>query len=50
MKIMVGLLRRDHEAKEVMAVLERTFADVQRNDPCPCGSGRKFDTSEQAWA
>ena len=25
-----------------MAILERTFAGVQRNDPCPCGSGRKF--------
>ena len=25
-----------------MAVLERAFAGVQRNDPCPCGSGRKF--------
>ena len=42
MKLMAGLLRRDHEAREVMAVLERAFAGVQRNDPCPCGSGRKF--------
>ena len=42
MKLMAGLLRRDHEAKEVMEILERTFAGVQRNDPCPCGSGRKF--------
>jgi uncharacterized protein len=42
MKIMAGLLRRGHEAKEVMSVLERAFAGVQRNDPCPCGSGRKF--------
>lgn len=42
MKIMVGLLRRGHEAREVMAVMERAFAGVQRNDPCPCGSGRKF--------
>jgi hypothetical protein len=25
-----------------MEILERTFAGVQRNDPCPCGSGRKF--------
>jgi hypothetical protein len=37
-----GLLRRGREAREVMAVLERAFAGVQRNDPCPCGSGRKF--------
>lgn len=42
MKIMVGLLHRGHEAGEVMAVLERAFAGVQRNDPCPCDSGRKF--------
>ena len=42
MKIMAGLLRRGREAKEVMAILERAFAGVQRNDPCPCGSGRKF--------
>ena len=42
MKLMAGLLRRDREAKEVMAILERAFAGVQRNDPCPCGSGRKF--------
>ena len=42
MKLMAGLLRRGHEAKEVMEILERTFAGVKRNDPCPCGSGRKF--------
>jgi hypothetical protein len=39
---MVGLLKRGHEAREVMAVLESAFAGVQRNDLCPCGSGRKF--------
>lgn len=42
MKLMVGLLRRGREAREVMAVLERAFAGVERNDPCPCKSGRKF--------
>ena len=42
MKLMAGLIRRGREAQEVMAVLERAFADVDRNDPCPCGSGRKF--------
>jgi len=25
-----------------MQLLEQAFAGVQRNDPCPCGSGRKF--------
>ena len=42
MKLMAGLIRRGREAREVMAVLDRAFAGVQRNDPCPCGSGRKF--------
>jgi preprotein translocase subunit SecA len=26
-----------------MAILEQTFANVKRHDPCPCGSGRKFN-------
>jgi uncharacterized protein len=42
MKLMAGLLRRDREAKEVMEVLDRAFRGVHRNDPCPCGSNRKF--------
>lgn len=42
MKIMAGLLRRGREAKEVMEALDRAFANVDRNDPCPCGSNRKF--------
>ena len=42
MKLMAGLIRRGRDAKEVMAMLERAFAGVQRNDLCPCGSGRKF--------
>jgi uncharacterized protein len=43
MKIMAGLLRRGREAKEVMAILEQTFNNVKRHDPCPCGSGRRFN-------
>ncbi len=42
MKIMSGLIRRGREAKEVMDILERTFAGVRRLDPCPCGSGLKY--------
>ena len=42
MKLMVGLLRRNREAREVMPILERAFTGVDRNAPCPCGSGRKF--------
>ncbi len=49
MKLMAGLIRRDRPAAEVIPILraEETkwgtlFADTGRNDPCPCGSGRKF--------
>jgi len=42
MRIMASLMRRGREAKEVIEILERTFAGVHRLDPCPCGSGRKF--------
>ncbi len=42
MKLMAGLIRRGREASEVMGIFERVFAGVQRNDPCPCNSGRKF--------
>jgi uncharacterized protein len=42
MKIMAGLIRRGREVKEVMDILDRAFARVNRLDPCPCGSGRKF--------
>ncbi len=37
MQIMADLLRRGRYADEVMAIL----TDVGRNEPCPCGSGRK---------
>lgn len=42
MKIMAGLIRRGLEAKEVTEILNKTFSNVRRLDPCPCGSGRKF--------
>ena len=42
MTLMIGLLRRRHEAREVMALLERAFAGIERNDPGLCGSKRKF--------
>jgi uncharacterized protein len=43
MKIMAGLMRRGHEAREVMAILDHTFASTRRHDPCPCGSNIKFN-------
>jgi uncharacterized protein len=49
MKIIAALLRRGYPAAQVMQVLTeengepaRAFARAGRNDPCPCGSGRKF--------
>jgi uncharacterized protein len=43
------LMRQGRPAKEVMQVLaaekaarETAFDQTGRNDPCPCGSGRKF--------
>ena len=42
MKLMAGLIRRGREAREVTPILQKSFAQVERNDPCPCGSGRKF--------
>ena len=42
MKLMAGLIRRNREAKRVMAILGHAYTGVGRNDPCPCGSGRKF--------
>jgi uncharacterized protein len=43
MKIMAGLFRRGRDAKEVMAILDRAYSGVRRHDPCPCGSGRRFN-------
>jgi preprotein translocase subunit SecA len=49
MQIMAGELRAERPPANIMriladeeAVLQRRFATAQRNDPCPCGSGRKF--------
>jgi len=50
MRLMAGLLRRGRYADEVMQILaNETTARLQpalaasgRNNPCPCGSGKKF--------
>ncbi len=49
MKMMAELLRRDRAPAEVMRILSAeesrsrsAMAGTGRNDPCPCGSGRKF--------
>jgi uncharacterized protein len=46
MKLMADALRQGRYADEVMTILAAEeasrFAGVGRNDPCACGSGRKF--------
>ncbi len=49
MRIMVDELRHRRAPANVMrrineedSTLERAFATANRNDPCPCGSGKKF--------
>ncbi len=49
MRIMADLLRRNRAPAETMQILameearlQEAFAKTRRNDPCPCGSGRKF--------
>jgi uncharacterized protein len=49
MRIMADLLGRNRAPAEIMVLLEASDAALQeqmagvgRNDPCPCGSGRKF--------
>jgi uncharacterized protein len=49
MRIMAELLRRNRAPAEIVQVLaaeeaqmQAAFAKASRNDPCPCGSGRKF--------
>jgi serine-type anaerobic sulfatase-maturating enzyme len=48
MRIMVGLMKSGRQAAEVMQLLPlqqakitQALAQAKRNDPCPCGSGRK---------
>ena len=50
MRIMRNLLRQERAPAEIMrlyaaedeASLKQAFESAARNDPCPCGSGRKF--------
>jgi uncharacterized protein len=49
MRIMAAELRARQPPANIMlylskeeAELQRRFAHARRNDPCPCGSGRKF--------
>jgi uncharacterized protein len=46
MRLMCDLLRQGRAPAEVAPLLaaekQQRFADTGRNDPCPCGSGRKY--------
>ena len=50
MRIMTDLLRRNRAPAEIMhflsqeelARLQEAFAGAEPDDPCPCGSGKKF--------
>ncbi len=47
MKLMAQLLNTRRPAADIMAMLarqdaNRTLPQANRNDPCPCGSGKKF--------
>jgi uncharacterized protein len=42
MKAMAQLLSEGRDAPAIMPVIAREYAKTGRNDPCPCGSGRKF--------
>ncbi|MCA9934054.1 MAG: SPASM domain-containing protein, partial [Anaerolineales bacterium] len=50
MKMMVNLLRQRRAPAEIMAMMaiedekhrKEAFSQARRNDPCPCGSGKKF--------
>jgi uncharacterized protein len=42
METMAGLLRQDRAPSEIMTAYATADARRGRNDPCPCGSGRKW--------
>jgi uncharacterized protein len=49
MRTMAGLLSQGRPANEIMDILRMEeakpadrFVHAERNDPCPCGSGRKY--------
>ena len=42
MRLMADILSRGGEAREVVALLAAEARVTGRNDPCPCGSGKKY--------
>jgi uncharacterized protein len=55
MRVLADLLRRGRDAAEIMPLLSQQaeakgMSAARRNDPCPCGSGRKFKRCHGAGA
>jgi uncharacterized protein len=46
---MADLLRAGRHADEIMAEVAAADARVGRNEPCPCGSGRKHKACHAGW-
>jgi uncharacterized protein len=44
MQIIAGLLQDGREAADIIPILAAEAASTGRNEPCPCGSGRKYKT------
>ena len=42
MKMLATLLEQGRDASDIMPMLAEEAACTGRNDPCPCGSGRKY--------
>ena len=42
MRLLAAILERGGEACEIMGLLAAEARTTGRNDPCPCGSGRKY--------
>ena len=42
MRLMAEALARNGEAREIMELLAEEARTTGRNDPCPCGSGKKY--------
>jgi serine-type anaerobic sulfatase-maturating enzyme len=42
MKMLAALLEEGRDAADIVPLLAEEYGRTGRNDPCPCGSGRKF--------
>jgi uncharacterized protein len=42
MQMLAGIVGEGRDAADIMAILADERARTGRNDPCPCGSGRKY--------